>query len=176
MENKSKVLRWSVILGIIIVLNLFFNYALSLVYKEPDYQVFCPNSQVVEPTTSRGECLAKGGQWSENMGPKSVPGQPVVEGYCDQQFTCRNNFETAQKTYNKNVFVTLVVLGVLSVVAGAYLKGNMLLGQALSLGGVLSFVIASIRYWSSADNLLKVIILAVALVLLIWVAVKKFRD
>src|SRR3989344_111804 len=174
--KTSRVFKWSLIAGIVIVLNLFFNYTLSLIYKEPDYVKFCPNEQVIEPITSREQCLAKGWQWSENIYPKSAPSQPRIQGYCDQQFTCRNDYEAARKSYDRNVFVTLVVLGVLSVIAGIFLKNNILLGQALSLAGVLSFIVASIRYWSSADNLLKVIILAVALVLLIWVALKKFRD
>jgi hypothetical protein len=62
------------------------------------------------------------------------------------------------------------------VAVGTFLKGNMLISVALSLGGVLSFIIASMRYWTSADDLIKVIILAIALAILIWVAVKKFKN
>ncbi len=176
MDKTSKVFRWSLIIGIVIVLNLFFNYALSLVYKEPDYVKFCPNEQIIEPINTREQCLAKGGQWNENIYPKTVPGEVRIEGYCDQQFTCRQDYDSARKTYDRNVFVTLVILGVLSIIVGNFLKGSQVLGQALSLGGVLSFVIASMRYWHSADNWIKVIILAIALILLVWLALKKFRD
>ena len=178
METQSKVLKWSLIIGIVIVLNLFFNYALSLAYKNPEYETFCPNtSQVVENVNTQKQCIAIGGQWNPNYYNQPVPAEKTApQGYCDQQFTCRNNYDAAQKIYDRNVFITLVILGALCVAVGSFLKGNMLISIALSLAGVLSFIIASMRYWSSADDLIKVIILAIALAILIWVAVKKFKN
>lgn len=183
MQTQSKVLKWSLTIGIVIVLNLFFNYALSLVYKNPKYEVFCPNtSPVVIIPDNQKACVDAGGQWTNNnnYNAKPIPTeitQPVQPpGYCDQQFTCRNNFEAAQKVYDRNVFISLVILGAICVAIGNFFTGNMLVSTALSLAGVLSFIIASMRYWSSADDLIKVIILAIALAILVWVAVKKFRD
>lgn len=180
MQTQSKVLKWSLILGIVIVLNLFFNYALSLIYKSPEYEVFCPNtSQVIETVTNQEQCVALGGQWNGNDSSPildiSKSGIPI-KGYCDQQFTCRNNFESTQKVYDRNVFITLVILGAICVAIGNFFTGNMLVSTALSLAGVLSFIVASMRYWTSADDLIKVIILAIALAILVWVAVKKFKD
>ena len=52
MNTQSKVLRWSLIIGIVIVLNMFFNYALSLIYKQPEFNVYCPNTaQIIEANT-----------------------------------------------------------------------------------------------------------------------------
>ncbi len=171
----------SLIIGIVVVLNLFFNYALSLVYKEPDLNAFCPNtSQVITKTDTREACLANGGQWNENTyyapTPVTPEGKPMPQGYCDQQFICRQNFETAQKGYDRNVFITLVLLGAISVAIGNFMGSNAVIGSSLSLGGVLSFIIASMRFWSSADSLIKVVILAIALGILIWVALKKFSN
>lgn len=180
METQSKVLKWSLIVGIVIVLNLFFNYALSLAYKNPEFEVFCPNNvQVVEVLNTQAQCVAVGGQWNPNIYNKSVPmmtGELVPEGYCDQQFTCRNDYEAAQKIYDRNVFITLVILGALCVAFGNFFTGNILVSTALSMAGVLSFIIASLRYWTSADDLIKVIILAIALGILFWVAMKKFKN
>ena len=183
METQSKVLKWALIVGIVIVLNMFFNYTLSLVYKNPKYEVFCPNtSQVVETVNNQEQCVATGGQWNPNTynqynqpAPVSV-GKTAPQGYCDQQFTCRNNYDAAQKVYDRNVFITLVILGAICVAIGNFFAGNMLISIALSLAGVLSFIIASMRYWTSADDLIKVIILAISLAILIWVAFKKFKN
>ncbi|MEK7135327.1 MAG: hypothetical protein AAB780_01335, partial [Patescibacteria group bacterium] len=90
--------------------------------------------------------------------------------------TCRAEYETANKTYQRNVFVILVVLGALSVLAGNMLVANPVISSGLSLAGVLSFLIASVRYWSSANDVIRVIILGIALGLLFWIAVKKFND
>ena len=178
MKTQSKILKWSLIIGIVIVLNLFFNYTLSLIYKQPVYEAFCPNtSQIVTIPDTQKVCVDKGGQWTNNYYGKPVQiGETQPAGYCDLQFTCRNNFETEQKVYDRNVFITLVLLGAICVAVGNFFKGNMLISTALSLAGVLSFIIASMRYWSSADNLIKVIILGIALAILVWVAMKKFKD
>jgi len=182
METQSKVLKWALIIGIVIVINMFFNYALSLAYKNPVYETFCPNTaQVIENVNTQKQCVDIGGQWNPNINyqnyNQSMPVEKtVIQGYCDQQFTCRNNYEAAQKVYDRNVFITLVILGALCVALGSFLKGNILISIALSLAGVLSFIIASMRYWTSADDLIKVIILAIALAILIWVAIKKFKS
>ena len=183
MQTQSKVLKWSLIIGIVIVLNLFFNYTLSLVYKNPLYETFCPNTaQIVNVPDNQKACVDLGGQWTNNNNypekPAAVgvtqPAQP--QGYCNQQFTCQNNYDAAQKVYDRNVFITLVILGAICVAIGSFLGGNILISIALSLAGVLSFIIASMRYWTSADDLVKVIILAIALAILVSVAVKKFKD
>jgi hypothetical protein len=183
METPSKVLKWSLIVGIVIVLNLFFNYALSLAYKNPKYETFCPIQQVNEAVDTQQACVNKGGQWNannQNVGPKGVSsvvnGVVIPAGYCNLQFTCQNNYDAAQKVYDRNVFITLVILGAICVALGSFLGGNILISIALSLAGVLSFIIASMRYWTSADDLIKVIILAIALAILIWVALKKFKS
>ncbi len=174
MNNQSKILKWSVIIGIVIVLNMFFNYALSLVYKEPAYDVYCPNTAQVVEANTKDLCVSKGGQWNQNTA--YAPQKMEASGYCDLQFTCRAEYDAARKNYDRNVFVTLVILGALCVLLGNYLKNNLVISQALSIAGVLSFIIASVRYWTSADNLIKVIILAIALGILIWIAVRKFKD
>ena len=72
-----------------------------------------------------------------------------------------------------NIFIILVILGVVSFLLGTFITNEIII-LSFSWGGVLSFIIASIRYWSDADNWVKVLILAVALGALIWLAIKKF--
>ena len=178
MNTTNRIGRWSVIVGIMIVLNLFFNYALSLVYKSPEYNNFCPSEQVVNIPETENACVSQGGQWTTNPSYlKPVPaGFSEPRGYCDLQYTCRQNFENAMKSYNRNVFIVLVVLGAASVLVGNFFAGNEVITGGLSLAGVLSFLVASVRYWSSANDLIRVLILAIALGLLFWVAVKKFKS
>lgn len=178
MQTQSKVLRWSVIIGIIIVLNLLFNYALSLAYGEPQYDAYCPTSQVVENPDNQNSCVDQGGQWTSNSyyGKPAPAGITEPQGYCDLQYTCRQAFDAANKDYSRNVFVVLVLLGALSVLAGNFLKGNDVISSGLALGGVLSFVIASMRYWGAANDAIRVIILIIAFAMLVWVAMKKFKN
>ena len=180
-QKKSRFLKVAVIIGIVVVLNLFFNYALSLIYKSPEYTTFCQNTQVVNTPTTQSECVSIGGQWINDtqyrgLQPEVVTKPVTPSGYCNITYTCQKNFDEASRVYNRNVFITLVVLGAISLVAGIILSANVVLSSGLAYGGVLSFLIASTRYWSSADDLIKVVILAIALALLIGIAVKKFKD
>jgi len=183
MQTKS-ILKWALILGIVIVLNLFFYYATSLVYKEPKWENFCQQKQINIQPTNQQACLAVGGAWTESPG-KPMPvtvgeNRPItsnsINSYCDQTFTCQKNYQEARDLYNRNVFLVLVVLGAISLVVGFFLVDFSAVSLGLSFGGVLSFIIASIRYWSAMQEYLRVIILGLALATLIALAIKKFRD
>lgn len=173
-NKTSKFVRVSIVVAIVIVMNMFFNYAVSLVYKEPVYDQFVQPVQVIESIKTKDACLAIGGQWNENIYPEKVS-DSNIKGYCDPNYTNQKKYESAKKIYDRNVFITLVVLGVLSLIISGFLS-LALLSIALAWGGVLSFIIASIRYWTSADNLIKVIILGIALAVLIYLTVKKFSK
>lgn len=178
MENQmqpSRFVKWSLIVGIIIVINMFFNYAVSLVYKAPEYPMSQP--QVVEQYKTQEDCLSVGGQWTENP-PEVKPVDPQAKyykGYCDPDYTKRNQYEQDRKIYERTVFIILFVLGALILILGNVIKQEVL-AIALSWGGVLSLIIASMRYWSNANNGLKVAILAVALGALMYLAVKRFSK
>ncbi len=178
--KKPKALMWSLVVAIVIVTNLFFNYATSLVYTEPTFEGFCPVDIINKAYDNKGQCLENGGMWSEQVvpveGPKiSSPTKTQVTGYCNATYTCQKKFDATQKLYNRNIFIILVSLGVIVLILGAFV-GLPLLSMAFSWSGVLSLIIASMRYWGSADSIIRVIILGVALAALVWLAVKKFSK
>lgn len=174
--KQSNFVKVSIIIAIVIVMNMFFNYAVSLVYKEPVMDNYIKPAQVVESITTKDKCIGVGGQWSENAIPSPVvKGQTEVQGYCNENYTKQLNYDAARKVYEKKVFITLISLGVISLIAGGFISIS-ILSIAFAWGGVLSLIIASMRYWSQADNLAKVIILALALGILIWLAIKKFNK
>ncbi len=178
-KKQGRVLEWSLIIAIIIITNLFFNYATSLVYVEPSYDKFCPAEIYNKAYDTKGQCLDNGGMWSEQVVPVEMkapaPARTQITGYCNATYTCQKKYDEASKLYNRNVFMILISLGVIVLIAGAFV-GVPLLSIAFSWSGVLSLVIASMRYWSSADSIIRVIILGVALAALIWLAVKKFSK
>lgn len=173
-KKKSKFVQVSIIVAIVIVLNLFSNYTVSLVYKEPVYDSYIKPTQVIENIGNKESCIKIGGQWSENVYPDEK-GKTKINGYCDPNYTNQLNYQKARSAYEMKVFITLIVFGVLLLVSSGFV-GIQILSVSFAWGGVLSLIIASLRYWSNADNLFKVIILAIALALLIWVAVKKFNK
>jgi len=166
------VLKWALTLGIIIVLNLFFAVAIQTVYPEPEYENFCEVRQVNIFHSDETSCVDAGGQWNPNIPLKTGD----VVGYCNEQFTCSQQFEDARENYSKNVFVALIVLGALSLVAGFFLRSSSAVSTGLSYGGVLSFIIASIRYWGEAGDVVRLAIVGLALIALITIGVKKFKE
>ncbi len=189
MANKN-LLKWALIIGIVIVLNLFFYFATKLVYDEPKYENFCQTSQVNIQPEGQVACVKAGGAWNANPNekvPVPAPVSPSVDingqakpviasGYCDVYFTCQKNFNTARDLYNRNVFLVLVGLGIISIVIGLLLAANVVISTGLSYGGILSFIIGTIRYWSAMDDYLRVIVLGLVLAILIWLGWKKFKD
>ena len=180
--RTNKVLKWLLIVGIVIVLNLFFVYGIKVFYNAPTFEDFCPVNQVTTAPSTQAECLAQGGGWTNNAPAPVLPdgtfSKVVIEqpaGYCDVNFTCQKDFTAASQVYDRNVFVALVILGVLSLVSGFFIKKSSAVSVGLSLGGVLALVVASVRYWSDMNDYLRFGILAIALVILIVLGVKKVK-
>ncbi|MEK7505206.1 MAG: hypothetical protein AAB589_02915 [Patescibacteria group bacterium] len=183
MQN-SRFLKWILALAIVIVLNLFFNYAIHLVYEAPQWENFCPTKQVNIMPQTKEACLDEGGSWTEENGemittiPLFGPGDsaPRRTSYCDVNFTCDREFDSYQSVYNRNVFLILVGAGLATLLLSLFVALTSPVSLGLSLGGVLSIIVGSIRYWSEMQDYLRVILLAVALILLIWLGIKKFRE
>ena len=165
----------AVILAFVVVLNLFFNYALSLVYPAPVYEAYIPQSQIVTTPENQSDCLSVGGQWTDDQSAPTQDGKVTRTGYCDPEYKARQAYEKARDIYERNVFVILIILGVLSIVLSVMVV-NIILIHGFAWGGVLSLMIASTRYWSNANNLVHVLILSAALGALIWLAIKKFSE
>ncbi len=180
MENKqkNKFVHVALIVGLVIVINLFINYALSFIYKQPTYDAYMTRPQVVEVYNTKEDCIAVGGQWTESPSYEMKPGQPselTYKGYCNADYTKSLQYDQERKAYDLNVFITLMVLGILMMIFGI-MYSHAILSPALTWAGVLSYIIASMRYWTTASSGVKVIILGLALAALIWVALKKFGD
>lgn len=174
-QFKGKnVLKWALTIGIVIVLNLFFSVAIETVMPQPKFENYCPQEQVRPVLDSESSCVAVGGQWNPAP-PKSVT-EVEPQGYCNEYFTCQMELNDAQKAYAQNVFVILIVLGALSLLVGFMLRMSPAVSAGLSYGGVLTFVIASIRYWGEAGDLIRLLIVGLALVALIAIGVKKFKE
>lgn len=173
-KKNMRFVHISIVVALVIVLNLFSNYTVSLLFKEPAYDTFIKPTQVIENVGTKDKCVSAGGQWSENVYP-AEKGLTKVEGYCNVNYTNELNYQKARASYEKKVFIALIVFGVLLLVFAGFIAIQILV-ISFAWGGVISLIIASIRYWSLADSIAKVVILALALALLIWLAVKKFNT
>ncbi len=149
-----KFVRWAVMLGIVIILNVFFLVARGVIFPQPQYENYC---QPTMPT------------------PADKPASqmaPISNDFskCDQAY------QAAQTDYQTKSFIFLVGLGLLSLIVGVLPIGSSIVSTGLSYGGVLVFVISSIMYWHDATQLIQLGISGIALAALIYIGIKRFHD
>jgi len=170
-----------IVLSIIIVLNLFFNYGIKTFYDSPKFEDFCSKDLISRQYAVQQDCEAAGGFWTSN--PDFAKPAPIPEtadskmaGWCDVYHKCQQEFDDVRDVYNRNVFLILIVLGIISIVLGFVISQSEAVALGFSFGGILSLIIGTIRYWSGMDDYLRFIILGVALAILIWMGIKKLKD
>lgn len=180
-------------LAIIIIFNLFINYGINTFYKAPDYNKFCNPERLKQALNTRTSCEAIGGLWTENVGYESIgtyvpQGQtrpvpaPTIEiksqqptGWCDQDYSCRKDFDSINNIYRRNVFIIWVVAGTMAIIGSFFITAVQMLSTSFMFSGLLSLLIGTLQYWSAMQDYLRFIILGIALMFLIVVAYKKLR-
>ena len=172
--KRPRFVRWALMLGIVVILNVFFVVIRGILFPTPQYSDFCPANQPSPLTESscsaaQGAWITDGTQTSNNTTQEAIPpttpsspnaatkpmAPPTPGGYCDMTTKCQTPFNAAQKDISAKSFVLLVGLGVLALIVGMLPLGSSIVSTGLSYGGVLSFIIASVGYWNDAPQLIQ---------------------
>ena len=173
--QHPKFVRWALLIGIVVILNIFFNVVLALAYPAPNYEDFCPQSRI--SPTDAPTCDAQGGVWTEySPAPKPALSGSKMTGYCDMYAKCQKPFQAANDRHALYAFVLMVGLGVIALVMGFMPIGSSIVSSGLSYGGVLALVIASAQYWGDAGNWIRLAISTVGLLALLYIGWRRFRD
>lgn len=180
-EDHSKhpqFVRWALMIGIVVVLNIFFNVVLALAYPAPEYNDYCP--QVTRDATDAVACDAQGGVWHDYTATEKpvpvVPGESQATGYCDRDAKCQAPYEVARNDHALYAFVIMTVLGVAAILTGLVPLGSSIVSTGISYGGVVALIIGSMQYWGTAGNWIRLGIISVGLVALIVIGLRRFRD
>ena len=173
-HTQPKFVRWALLLGIVIILNVFFSVVLALAYPAPEYDEFCPAPKI--NPTNEATCVSEGGSWVAYVPAREEVSGPKAEGYCDMYEKCRQPYEDARENHALRAFVLMTGLGVLALVLGFIPLGSSIVSSGLSYGGVLALIIGSAQYWGSAGNWIRLAIATVGLVALLYIGWRKFRD
>jgi hypothetical protein len=174
--QQPKFVRWALMLGIVVILNVFFTVIVALAYPAPDYNTFCP--QVNVTATDAVACDAQGGVWN-TYSPAPVPDvstPKAINGYCDMYAKCQKPYQIANDTHALYAFVIMIGLGIVALVVGFIPLGSSIVSSGLSYGGVLAFIIGSAEYWGSAGNWIRLGISAVGLIALLYIGWRRFSD
>lgn len=190
-NNMSRIKEIILALAIVVVLNLFFNYGVYTFYKPPVYDKFCPVELMQKQYADPAACEAAGGKWfngPEELNPKYyqyqtpmpapvLPGDSKTQrGWCDATAQCRQNFDTVNNVYNRNVFIFLILAGLISLGLGFLVISATPVSNGFLGGGLLSLIVGTVRYWSNMNDYLRFITLGLALAVLIWLGYKKIKN
>ena len=186
--DSSKIFKWimtvglsaAVIVGIAFVLNVVFFQALTTFYPEPQYEDFCGDYRESKQIQTEEQCLAGGGQWTEHtdiVEPVSAgSGQIQPTGWCDADFTCRQEFDDAREDFNEVGFIVIILLGIAALIIGSHIKKSAIVAVGVSIGGVFAIIISAARFWSDTSDVIRLVLLLIALGVLVWIGMKKFGD
>jgi hypothetical protein len=174
-QQHPKFVRWALMIGIVVILNVFFSVVLALAYPAPKYEDFCPTSLKVSPTDA-ATCDGQGGIWTEYSPEDAPESGPKTTGYCDMYAKCQKPFQAANEQHALYAFVLTIGLGLIALVAGLIPLGSSIVSSGLSYGGVLAFIIGSAQYWGTAGNWIRLAIATAGLIALLYIGWRRFRD
>ncbi len=174
-------------IAIAILLVIFVYYGIQTFYPEPKYNNYC-NSSIVKPYApayegnaslckpvfdrnqqNETQCADQGGITRYTMNSNGCS----VATSCDM---CSKHYNDAMEYYNGNVFIATIIIGIIAVVLGAVFLSLESVGSGIMGGGVITLIYGTLRYWGSLSDLVRFVILGVALAILIWLGYKKLQD
>lgn len=173
--QHPKFVRWALLVGIVVILNVFFSVVLAIAYPAPKYDDFCPQSRI--SPTDASTCDTQGGVWTEySPVPESSMTSPKFTGYCDMYAKCQKPFQAENDQYALRAFVLMTVLGIIALIGGLIPIGSSIISSGLSYGGVVALIIGSASYWGTAGNWIRLLIATTGLVALLYIGWRRFRD
>jgi hypothetical protein len=161
-----------IIIAIALVLAFFVGYGIEVFNDGPDREDYC--SRNLYEIRNEADCTEAGGEWDSPEVPALENDKPVLveREFCREGKRCYEDYEQARTKHDKIVFIVAVIAGLLAIFSGIALKKDVV-STGVVTGGVLLILYGTIRYWRHADNILKFILLGIALTALIWLAYKK---
>lgn len=172
-QTKAKKIILSVAIAIIFV--MFVGFAIESFYSSPKYDDFCDEIKTAEFIDNTERCEEVGGKWvnydDERPVPVKIDGE-IVTGYCDRDFECREDYETSREVYNRNVFFVSLIIGIITIIIAVLLSLESV-SAGFMAGGVLLIIYGTIRYWGALSDVLRTLMLGLALVVLVWIGYKK---
>ena len=149
----KKPLFVKVVFGIVLAALIvsFLNVGISLFYERPEYSDFCEEQFFARPFN------------------ETEPNQEEIT----KQRECQENFNDADKRYNRVVFFILAPIGLILLIAGTFVSGLTI--QIMLMGsGFLNVVIGIVR---NIESKLEIFIaIGILIVIGIVFVIKKLND
>lgn len=170
------------ILGIGILLNLFVYQTMEVIYPAINYEDYCGEmNRVIEPAREldqafteleiqefANQCVAGGGKYEESFRGNEL-------GYCNQNFTCNQEREAAEKDRALVMLIVLILTGTASLIASRQF-GNKAVELGLSYGGLFMLLSSLGQLWQVGSQAVQLIGIVLALGGLIYFSSRFIKD
>ncbi|MAG27099.1 hypothetical protein CMI47_16300, partial [Candidatus Pacearchaeota archaeon] len=127
-------------IGIVIVFALVLWQGIETFYPSPEYEDFCDESKTSIVIEDQAQCEDIGGKWNADgiaRPVRTVDGNELeVSGFCDRDFTCREELDEARDRHSWAVFIISLIVAIVAVIVGYSLLSAEPVGSALIASGV----------------------------------------
>ena len=170
--------------GIFIVFMLMLGYGIEAFYASPKYESYCSGAEFryqgkVYPGGIEQNCKFSKSLVEEENACYASGGQPIFEydnSGCSiglkECNLCNKEFNDARIAHDKIVFVIALIAGIITLFVGFSILSVEPVGSALMAAGVGAIFYGSVRNWENLSNVWRFLLLVVALVLLVWIALR----
>ncbi len=143
-------------IAIAIIFLMFCVFGTKLIYDEPKYEDYCNYSDI--PTMYD----------KTNLNNSEL--QEQAQAQQEEYERCSKLYDDANKNYSKNMFIITLIFSILVItLCTVFIEINSISG-GLMLGSLMFILYGTGRYWNYMDDLMRFIILGIALGVLIYVA------
>ncbi|MBU4069414.1 MAG: hypothetical protein KJ646_00355 [Nanoarchaeota archaeon] len=160
----------NIVLGIaIIILTIFVAvYGINMFFPQIEYPDFCGDVNTQEIINTQERCEEINGKWSVYESVKPIEGG--MEGFCDREYYCRQDYEDMNEIRSKKIFLISVPLGILFLIIGGFLFKLESVGAGLMGGGVGTLIYGAGGYWRYGEDWFRFVISLMGLIAVIWLA------
>jgi hypothetical protein len=140
-------------IAIAIIFLMFCVFGTKLLYDAPEYEKYCDYNKINPITTDE---------------------KPLTEAQIQEQqemYTqCSEQYDIANKNYSKNMFIISLIFSVLLIAFCTIFVNVISISGGLMLGSIMFMIYGTGRYWNYMDDLMRFVVLVIALGVLIYVA------
>ena len=172
-------------IGIVIIYALALWQGVEAFYPSPKYDEFCTPGRFEYPVPAKPyseadvSCNSSRSLQEQENSCYKENGQPIYEynekgcpiGVKECDF-CNKEFEKANDKYSKVVFIIAIIIGIITLIIGYGVLSIEPVGSALMASGIWSIFWGAAINWRNFSNIWRFLLLFVALVLIIWFALR----
>ncbi len=152
-----KIKEWLLGITISIIFLMFCVFGTKLIYHSPKYEDYCDYSKINYPVLNK-----------TNLSEKDLIEEQ--EFYSKYYKDCSDKYDLANKNYSKNMFITSLIFSIIVVILCVVFININSISGGLMFGSLMFIVYGTGKYWNYMDDLLRFVVLGVALIALIYTA------